>query len=79
MKQNLQQEGAVATTNPGLVYLATGRKTLSIDHYQDNWRRWKAGGVRYAVALRPVPLPDTTTLFRLLYESSRRKLWVIEL
>jgi hypothetical protein len=79
MKQNLPAEGAVATTNPALVYLATGRKTLAIDQYQDNWRRWKAGGVRYAVALRPVPLPEMPAVFKVLYQSSRRKLWVIEM
>ena len=79
MQENLPASGAVATTNPALVYLATGRKTLAIDDYQDNWRRWKARGVRYAVALRQVPLPEAPAPFRLLYQSSRRKLSVIEL
>ena len=79
MKQNLVQDGAVATTNPPLVFLATGRKTLAIDGYQDNWRRWKADGVRYAVALRPASLPESPAVYRVLYQSSRRKLWVIEL
>jgi hypothetical protein len=79
MKQSLTHEGAVATTNPGLVYLTTGRKTLAIDDYPNNWRRWKAHGVRYAVALRPAELPDSSYGFRLLYQTSRRKLWVIEL
>jgi hypothetical protein len=79
MKQSLAREGAVATTNPGLVYLATGRKTLAIDDFSNNWRRWKANGVRYAVALRPAYLPDSSYGFRLLYQTSRQKLWVIEL
>jgi hypothetical protein len=79
MKQNLAQDGAVATTNPALVYLATGRKTLAIDDYPNNWDRWKAGGVRYLVAARPVNLPDSSYGYRLLYQSSRRKLWVIEI
>lgn len=31
MKQNLTEDGAVATTNPALVFLETGRKGLAID------------------------------------------------
>jgi hypothetical protein len=79
MKRDLAPGGAVATTNPGLVYLATGRKTLAIDNYENNWRRWKASGVRYAVALRPAQLPDSSIGYNLLYQSTRRKLWVIEI
>lgn len=77
MKRALPEDGAVATTNPGLVYLTTGRKTVAIDDYEKNWRRWKAGGVRYAVALRSADLPDPAFGYTLLYQSTRRKLWVI--
>jgi hypothetical protein len=38
-----------------------------------------AGGLRYVVALRPMALPESPAVFRLLYQSSRRKLWVIEI
>ena len=31
------------------------------------------------VALRPMALPESPAVFRLLYQSSRRKLWVIEI
>ena len=79
MKQNLEQEGAVATTNPALVYLETGRKTLAIDDHPNNWRKWKARGVRYVVSLRPGPLPESSYGYRLLYQSPRRRLWVIEM
>jgi hypothetical protein len=79
MKGHLPEGAAVVTTNPALVYLATGHKTLALDGYQDNWRRWKAGGARYVVALRPLALPESPAVFRLLYQSSRRKLWVIEI
>ncbi len=80
MQQNLPADGAaVATTNPALVYLVTGRKSVAIDNYADNWRRWKAGGIRYAVALRPVALPEAPAPFKLLYRSTRRRLWVVEL
>lgn len=33
----------------------------------------------YVVALRPVNLPDSSYGYRLLYQSSRRKLWMIEM
>ena len=79
MNRTLPPEGAVATTNPGLVFLVTGRKTLAIDDYANNWRRWKADGVRYAVALRSASLPDPAFGYTVLYQTSRRKLWVIEL
>jgi hypothetical protein len=79
MKEHLPPDAAVVTTNPALVYLASGRKTLAVDAYQDNWRRWKAGGLHYVVALRPAALPEPPMVFRLLYQSSRRKLWVIEI
>jgi hypothetical protein len=79
MKEHLPPGESVVTTNPALVYLVSGRKTLALDGDQDKWRRWKAGGLRYVVALRPLALPEPPAVFRLLYQSSRRKLWVIEL
>ncbi len=79
MKGRLPEGVPVVTTNPALVYLATGHKTLALDGYQDNWRRWKASGARYVVALRPLALPESPAVFTLLYQSSRRKLWVIEI
>jgi len=79
MKEHLPQGAPVVTTNPALVYLLSGRKTLALDGDQEAWRRWKAGGLRYVVALRPMALPESPAVFRLLYQSSRRKLWVIEI
>ncbi|MCU1382446.1 MAG: hypothetical protein JWL71_1143 [Acidobacteria bacterium] len=79
MKRTLPPDGSVATTNPALVYLATGRKTVAIDDYDGNWRRWKAGGVRYAVALRSASLPNPSYGYTVIYQSGRRKLWVIEI
>jgi hypothetical protein len=79
MKEHLPQDAPVVSTNPALVYLLSGRKTLALDGNQDSWRRWKAGGLRYVVALRPMALPESPAVFRLLYQSSRRKLWVIEI
>lgn len=79
MHQNLPDDDAVATTNPGLVYLRTGRRTLASDTPAQNWRRWQARGVRYLVSLRPVATPSLVLGFTKLYESRRRRLWVIEM
>lgn len=79
MNRNLVSEGAVTTNNPGLVYLLTGRKTLAWEDPRANWDRWRALGVRYAVALHPAEKPSSDLGYRLLYESPGRRLWVLEL
>jgi hypothetical protein len=79
MRWNLTTGGAVATTNPPLVYLRTGRKTVAVDDLPANWERWKATGVRYVVALRPATLPNPGLGYRVLYRSPRRGLWVLEI
>ncbi|MEO8680959.1 MAG: hypothetical protein ABI665_18050 [Vicinamibacterales bacterium] len=75
MNANLEGEGAVASTNPGLVYLLTGRKTVATDEFSRGWERWKASGVRYIVALRPLALPSKSLTYRLLYQSPHRIFW----
>src|SRR5262249_11870756 len=57
MRKNLVIPGSVATTNPALVYLETGRKTVAIDDCAGQKSMWKAHGIRYLVALRPSDLP----------------------
>jgi len=80
MRSNLVMDGVVVTTNPGLVYLETGRKTLAMDDQANNWDAWKTRGVRYLVCLRPSELPPASVrTYKLLHQSSRRKLWVIEI
>lgn len=79
MNQNLPRDGAVTSTNPGLIYLLTGRRTVAMDDPADNWERWQQLGVRYAVAARVVETPPSYLGYRLLYESPRQKLWVLEL
>ena len=72
----LPDDGVLVTTNPGLVYLRTGRKAIASDHPVQEWSDWKQRGVCYAAALYPVELPEGT--HKVLYRSAGQ-LWVIQL
>jgi hypothetical protein len=78
IRDNLDADGIIATTNPALLYLHTGRKSIT---YDDSVRlaEWKARGVRYLACLIPRELPSRgADPYKVLYQSSAR-LWVIEL
>jgi hypothetical protein len=77
MATHATEPGHVATSNPALVYLRTGRRTVAIDDVEDNWRRWKQHGVRYLVCLRPSELPSAQVRYTLLYRSARQGLWIV--
>jgi hypothetical protein len=77
MAAHATEPGHVATSNPALVYLRTGRRTVAIDDVEDNWRRWKQHGVRYLVCLRPSELPSAQVRYTLLYRSARQGLWIV--
>ena len=77
MRGHLENEGAVATTNPALVYLRTGRKTVAIDDHLANWESWKRRGVRYLACLKPAAMPNPELGYTVLYRSERQGLWVI--
>lgn len=77
MDRTLPAHEAVASTNPGLIYLRTGRKGVVSADPAGNLRAWKAAGVRYLVAVRPQPWPRRSLGFKKLYES--RGLWVFEI
>ena len=79
MAEHVTGDGYVATTNPPLVYLRTGRRTVAIDDTTANWERWRRSGVRYLVCLRPTELPPQYTPYSVLYRSARRGLWIIEI
>jgi len=71
--------GVVATTNPGLVYLRTGRTTVAFDKPVDDWSQWRKRGVRYVASFVPVALPSRVRgPFRVLYQSPSG-FWVIEI
>lgn len=78
MERELKEPGHVASTNPALVYLRTGRRGLAIDDAQGQWSAWRALGVRYVVALRGQELPHPSLPYRVLFKTPRSGLWVIE-
>jgi hypothetical protein len=45
MRHNVTGDGHVATTNPALVHLRTGRRTVAMDDPAANWQRWRSMGV----------------------------------
>jgi len=77
MDRTLPAHVAVASSNPGLVYLRTGRRgVVSVDPAA-NLHAWQAAGIRYIVALRPTPLPRKSLGLKQIYAS--RGLWVVEI
>jgi hypothetical protein len=71
--------GAVASTNPGLVYLLTGRAAVGSDEYSRGWERWRRSGVRFIAALRPLELPPVGLGYDLRYRTADRRFWVVEM
>jgi hypothetical protein len=72
-----QPPGAVASTNPGLVYLRTGRKGVALAYAEQNWDIWTAAGVRYLVALRPLERP-TPGQGEWVLQTKRRR-WIVRM
>jgi hypothetical protein len=79
MRENLKRDGAVATSNPGLVYLTTGRRTLALTNRREHWRVLQEAGVPYGATLHMTDLPAADPDFTIVYQSPRLKLWVVEI
>lgn len=78
MRDGLDDESAVATTNPALVYLRTGRKGIAFDDPGTQLESLKARGIRYVASFVPVDPPDRAARdYKVLYSSG--DLWVIDL
>ena len=73
---NLPAEAKLAATNPGLVFLRTGRPGVVSAQPERHWAAWKAAGIHYLVALQPMALPPKSLGYRKLFEHQR--LWVLE-
>ena len=78
MKTDLP-DGPVATSNPGLVWLLTGRRTVALMNPATHWEQWQQIGIRYAAALTVAPKPSASLDYSVLFESPRYKLWVISI
>jgi hypothetical protein len=76
---NLTGDGSVASNNPGLVYLATGRKGVSMGNPHENWELWQRSGIRYGAALQPADKPGPNLPYQTFYQSLDHTRWVIEL
>ena len=76
--KNLSADGTIASTNPALLYMRTGLKSLAYDHHGVGFEAWSARGIRYVVCLLPLDLPARTGAYKILYKSAAQ-LWVIEL
>lgn len=72
-------DGAVASTNPPLVYLRTGRKGIYLINADQNWDRWLSWNVRYLASLQPFELPGRARRPGPVLQTGRRQLWVVEM
>jgi hypothetical protein len=79
MQRELTGPGAVASTNPALIFLRTGRRGVAIDDARGRWTAWRAQGIRYVVDLNGSELPERDLGYRVLFTTARSKLWVIEI
>lgn len=74
VSERLPDDGICASLNPALVYLYTGRKTISAQELVRDWEEWKRMNVRYLVLTSPygVPAQDSAgNKIRILYQSKR--------
>jgi hypothetical protein len=79
MQRELTGPGAVASTNPALIFLRTGRRGVAIDDAKGRWAAWRAQGIRYVVDLNGSQLPDPSLRYRVLFGTARSRLWVVEI
>jgi hypothetical protein len=79
MQRELTGPGAVASTNPALIFLRTGRRGVAIDDARGRWAAWKTQGIRYVVDLNGSELPDQSLGYRVLFGTARSRFWVIEI
>jgi hypothetical protein len=83
MKVHLDRDAVVASTNPALVHLRTGHKTITLDRVTEPWSVWQGRGVRYAACLVSHELPSPRLgPYELLYQSHPERhtsYWVVDL
>jgi hypothetical protein len=78
MTTNLTEEGPVVSSNPGLLYLWTGRKGVVMAFPNENWEKWKQARIPYAAALRPTQMPEVVAEPHFLYQTKGRR-WIVKM
>jgi len=58
IREKAPEDVVIASENPAMVYLYTGRKSVAIDDTAGNWENWKRLNVRYIARLSAYPVPD---------------------
>ncbi len=82
MRSHLDRDATIAATNPALVHLRTGHKTITLDTLTESWDMWRGRGARYIACLVPRELPSRARgPYTVLYEASdaASRAWVIEI
>jgi len=79
MQANLADSGSIASTNPALVYLRTGRKGVTFDGSTLKFEEWKALGIRYVASFRPGEVPAGLARGRVIYRDPLRRWWIVDL
>lgn len=71
IKSGIPQDAVVATPNPPMVYLYTGRKTVDAEAPELKWERWKQMKVNYLVRASTIPEPVSSAeaKFKVIYKS----------
>jgi hypothetical protein len=77
VSRNTSPDDVIVTTNPGLVFLATGRKTAVLTDIRNRWGSWRSAGLRYAVTLHMIQRPPEFVGYTILYESPILGLWIL--
>lgn len=80
---HIDRSTVIAATNPALLHLRTGHKTITLDSLAEPWHNWRRRGIRYVACLDHHELPDASKgTYRLLYPSSTSPapaVWVLDI
>lgn len=58
LREKTPADAAIVSDNPALIYLYTGRKTMTGERAEERWEDWKRHNVRYMARLSIYQIPD---------------------
>jgi len=79
LQPDAARQGGVASTNPALVYLRTGRKGVTFDGSAVKLTEWKALGIRYVAAMQPTEMPAALRNASVVYRAPGGRLWIVDI